>query len=133
MEQQSCTLKKLKAKPEAKQARVRYKFWFPTEDYNFGLVTEASAIIWVQSALATFTPVTQPKPDLAKLWKQYEAFKKPLVSQTTYAVDYRKYRNHIAKLPTQNIEEAIAIRDYLVANLSPNTTKRVLTNLSSES
>jgi integrase len=86
-----------------------------------------------QSALATFTPVftpiTSPKPDLAELWKQYEAFKKPLVSQTTYAVDYRKYRNHIAKLPTQNIEEAIAIRDYLVANLTPNTTKRVLTNL----
>jgi integrase len=86
-----------------------------------------------QSALATFTPVftpvTPPKPDLAELWKQYEAFKKPLVSQTTYAVDYRKYRNHIAKLPTKNLEEAIAIRDYLVANLSPNTTKRVLTNL----
>jgi integrase len=63
-----------------------------------------------QSSLATFTPVftpaTPPKPDLAELWKQYETFKKPLVSQSTYAVDYRKYRNHIAKLPTQNIEEA---------------------------
>jgi integrase len=86
-----------------------------------------------QSALATFTPVSTPiappKPDLAELWKQYEAFKKPLVSQTTYAADYRKYRNHIAKLPTRNLDDAIAIRDYLVANVSPNTTKRVLTNL----
>ena len=87
-----------------------------------------------QSALSTatpaITPITPPKPDLAELWKQYETFKKPQISQTTYAVDYRKYRNHIAKLPTKDLENAIAIRDHLVTNLSPNTVKRVLTNLS---
>lgn len=83
-----------------------------------------------QSALSTVTPITPPKLDLAELWKQYEAFKKPQVSQTTYAVDYRKYRNHIAKLPTRDLENAIAIRDHLVATVSPNTAKRVLTNLS---
>lgn len=48
-----------------------------------------------QSALSAVTPVVTPiappKPDLAKLWNQYEGFKKPQVSQTTYAVDYRKY------------------------------------------
>lgn len=87
-----------------------------------------------QSALSAVTPVVTPiappKPDLTELWKQYETFKKPQVSQTTYAVDYRKYRNHIAKLPTRDLENAIAIRDHLVANLSLNTVKRVLTNLS---
>lgn len=87
-----------------------------------------------QSALSAVTPVVTPiaplKPELAELWKQYEIFKKPQVSQTTYAVDYRKYRNHIAKLPTKDLENAIAIRDHLVTNLSPNTVKRVLTNLS---
>ena len=45
-------------------------------------------------------------------------------------MDYLKYRNHIAKLPTRDLENAIAVRDYLVANLSPNTAKRALTNFS---
>lgn len=86
------------------------------------------------AAIDTFTPistpVTPPKPDLTELWKQYEEFKKPQISQSTYAVDYRKWRNHIAKLPTKAIEDAIAIRDYLVANVTPKTSKRFLTYLS---
>ncbi|WP_347566129.1 site-specific integrase [Scytonema sp. UIC 10036] len=60
---------------------------------------------------------------------QYTEFKKPQVSQSTYAVDYRKYRNHIASLPTKNLDDAIAIRDYLIAHLSPNAAKRTLTNI----
>lgn len=84
----------------------------------------------LSSVTPVITPIVPPKPELAELWKQYEAFKKPQVSQTNYAVDYRKYRNHIAKLPTRDLDDAIAIRDHLVANLSPNAVKRVLTNLS---
>lgn len=56
--------------------------------------------------------------------------KRPQVSQSTLAVDYRKYRNHIASQPTKSLDDAIAIRDYLVSHLSPNAAKRVLTNLS---
>ena len=82
--------------------------------------------------LTTVTPITQsvtPNPDLGELWEQYTQFKKPQVSQSTYAVDYRKYRNHIASLPGRNLEDAIAIRDYLIANLTPNAAKRTLTNI----
>jgi integrase len=86
-----------------------------------------------QSALSTvtpsITPLATPKPELSELWAKYEVFKKPQVSQSTYAVDYRKYRNHIAGLPSKNLENAIAIRDYLTANLTLNAARRVLTNI----
>ncbi|MGB3653927.1 MAG: hypothetical protein WBA41_22315 [Rivularia sp. (in: cyanobacteria)] len=60
------------------------------------------------------------KQDLEQLWEQYTEFKKPQISPSTYAVDYRKYRNHIANLPTKSLDDAVAIRDYLIANLTPN-------------
>lgn len=86
-----------------------------------------------QSALSTVTPnttpIATPKPDLAELWEKYTAFKKPQVSQSTYATDYRKYRNHIANLPSRKLEDAIIIRDSLVANLSPNAARKTLTNI----
>ncbi|MBD2304481.1 DUF3596 domain-containing protein [Chroococcidiopsis sp. FACHB-1243] len=90
-----------------------------------------------QTALSTVTPFTlsskpveSSKLTLTELWDRYTEYKRPQVSQSTIAVDYRKYRNHIASLPTKSLEEAIAIRDYLVSHLSPNAAKRVLTNLS---
>ncbi|WP_242063250.1 hypothetical protein [Nostoc sp. FACHB-892] len=61
-----------------------------------------------------FTPITpspNPQTDLGELWEKYAEFKKPQVSPSTCAVDYRKYRNHIAKLPTKTLDDAIAIRD----------------------
>jgi integrase len=71
-----------------------------------------------------------PDLDLATLWARYEQFKKTQVSQTTYAKDYRKYRNHISELPSRDLEKAIVIRDYFLATLTPNAAKRTLTNIS---
>jgi len=70
--------------------------------------------------------------DLAQLWKEYETSKSSQVSVTTKAIDYRRYRNHINKLPTKSLDNAIEIRDYLTSNpnLSLNTAKRVITNIS---
>jgi integrase len=92
------------------------------------------------ASLTTVTPIATakkeatpqevtPQYDLEPLWELYTEFKKPQVSPSTYAVDYRKYRNHIASLPTKNLDDAIAIRDHLIANLSPNAAKRTLTNI----
>lgn len=87
-----------------------------------------------QSALSTvtpvFTPSSTPELSLAELWERYTEFKKPQVSPSTFTLDYRKYRNHIANLPTQSLDNALQIRDYLVAKLSLNATKRTLTNIS---
>ncbi|MBD2250989.1 site-specific integrase [Nostoc parmelioides] len=72
-----------------------------------------------------------PQTDIAELWDKYCEFMKPQLASTTYIKDYaRKYRNHIKALPTKDLTQAIAIRDYLLTELSPNAAKRVLTYLS---
>ncbi|MBN3869333.1 MAG: tyrosine-type recombinase/integrase [Nostoc sp. JL33] len=72
----------------------------------------------------------QPQQDLAQLWAAYCAYMEPQLAATTYRRDYaRKYTNHIAALPTKDLNEAIAIRDHLLATLSPNAAKRVITYL----
>jgi integrase len=81
------------------------------------------------SALSTVTPITpikKPQPKLDELWDRYSEFKKPQISPSTYAKDFTKHRNHIAKLPTRSLDEASAIRDYLLSNLTPDAAKRCL-------
>jgi integrase len=71
-----------------------------------------------------------PQADLMELWGQYCAYMKPQLASTTYLRDYaRKYTNHIKALPTKDLGQAIAIRDYLLTQLTPNAAKRVLTYL----
>lgn len=69
--------------------------------------------------------------DLGQLWSKYCNYKKPLVAPTTYIKEFqRKYTNHINALPTKDLNQAVMIRDYVVANLSPNSAKKFLTQLS---
>ncbi len=69
--------------------------------------------------------------ELGQLWAKYCEYRKPLVAPTTYIKEYeRKYTHHIEALPTKDLNEAVAIRDYVVANLSPNSAKKFLTQLS---
>jgi integrase len=85
-----------------------------------------------QSALSTitpFTPIWKSQPKLDELWDKYSEFKKPQVSPSTYTKDFSKHKNHIAKLPTRSLDEASAIRDYLLANLTPDAAKRCLTQI----
>ncbi|MEC4985244.1 MAG: DUF3596 domain-containing protein [Oscillatoria sp. PMC 1068.18] len=85
-----------------------------------------------KSSLSTVTPITpirKPQLELDELWNRYCQFKKPQVSPSTYAKDFTRHRNHIAKLPTRSLDDALAIRDYLVVNLTPNAAKRCLTQL----
>ena len=67
------------------------------------------------------------KTNLNELWKKYSEFKKPQVSPSTYAKDFQRYRNHIAALPTRSLDEASAIRDWLLAQRTIGTAKRCLT------
>ena len=84
-----------------------------------------------KSSLSTVTPVTpiRTKPELDELWDKYCEFKKPQVSPSTYAKDFTRHRNHIAKFPTRSLDDASAIRDYLLSKLTPNAAKRCLTQL----
>ncbi len=101
-------------------------------DIDYGEFDATLAKYKPTASLKTITPSsrsTTPTQDLEKLWEQYTQFKKPQISPSTYAVDYRKYRNHITTLPTKSLDDAVAIRDYLIANLTPNAAKRTLTNI----
>lgn len=79
----------------------------------------------------TVVEAIKPKTglDLVQLWNKYSEFKKPQVSPSTYIKDFTKHRNHINKFPSKSLEDATLIRDYLLASLTSNTAKRVLTQL----
>ncbi|MEH2311797.1 MAG: DUF3596 domain-containing protein [Nostoc sp.] len=81
------------------------------------------------SIVTNITVVQKPKPQLDKLWDKYSEFKKPQISPSTYAKDFTKHRNHIAKLATRSLDEASAIQDHLLSNLTPDAAKRCLTQL----
>ena len=70
---------------------------------------------------------TQPKPSLLDLWDAYCDYRRPQISVTHFRENYqRRYRNAILELPTREISDAIAIRDYLLKNKSPGTAKQLL-------
>lgn len=86
------------------------------------------------SALSTvtlITPIAKTKPQLDELWAKYSEFKKPQISPSTYAKDYIKCRNHISRLPSRSLDEALLIRDYLLENLTLDAAKRCLNYLKS--
>jgi integrase len=67
---------------------------------------------------------------LLELWERFTDYKRPQLSQTTIAKDFERVRLNLAKLPFDRLDDAVAVRDHLVNNSSPNTTKRVLSKLS---
>jgi integrase len=66
---------------------------------------------------------------LVQLWDKYTAFKAESLSQTTIGKDFRRIRNHLQELAKQNLDDAIAIQDYLQSQLTANTTRRILMQL----
>jgi integrase len=77
---------------------------------------------------------TTTSSNLLQLWDEFCLYQKPFLAETTYIKDYLiKYRNHIASLPRQDLSSAsaIEIRNYLIANKSPDTARRVLMYLNS--
>ncbi len=82
-------------------------------------------------ALKPSVSISTYRVDLMELWVRYCEYMRPQLAVTTYLRDYaRKYTNHIRALPSHDLAEAIAIRDFLVMSKSPGTVKRVLTYLS---
>lgn len=64
---------------------------------------------------------------LLDLWDAYCKYRQSQVAITHFKVNYqRRYRNAILELPTQKIDDAIAIRDYLLNHKSVGTAKQLL-------
>jgi integrase len=67
-------------------------------------------------------------PNLQQLWVKYCAFKEKQVSASTFFQDFLGYyKRAIDNLPTKEIRDALAIRDYLLRSYTPYTAKRLLT------
>lgn len=65
-------------------------------------------------------------PALADLWENYTQFKSSQLEETTIIRDYGKIQKRIEKLPTQDLSQAVKIRDYLLKTYSSEVAKRTL-------
>jgi integrase len=67
--------------------------------------------------------------DLKELWEKYRAFKAPQLAPTTLKIDYGRRMNFLNKLEDSRLSQAIAIRDWIVANTTTEQAKKILQNL----
>jgi integrase len=75
-------------------------------------------------------PTVNRSPNLMELWAAYCEHRKPSVAITTYRHQYLGYyTNHIRRLPSHNITDAITIRNYITQTLSVTVAHLVLTQL----
>jgi integrase len=65
----------------------------------------------------------------AQLWEQYTNYKRPQLAPSTITKDFDRVSIHIDRFPDVTLDGAVAVRDYLNLKTTPNTTKRVLTQL----
>lgn len=94
------------------------------ERYRFRPITQATLTI-----VEAIKP--RPLPTLTELWSAYAEHRKPQVAPTTYLNHYQgHYTRLIAKLPTARLEDAVAIRLWLLDNLTTDGAKRALTQFS---
>ncbi|MGF1673888.1 MAG: Arm DNA-binding domain-containing protein, partial [Rivularia sp. (in: cyanobacteria)] len=90
---------------------------------------EAQQAIFTPSAHNEKSPVIYAS--LADLWDSYTEYKRSSLSPSTLAKDYKKiYRCINVHLPVKTLDKAVAIRDWLIANRSPLSAKKILTQFS---
>ncbi len=88
-----------------------------------------------EALLHKVTPSITPivATSLVDLWENYVEFKRSSLSPSTLAKDIKRISRCLdIELPVKTIGDgnAIAIRDWLIANKTPNTCKRILTQIS---
>jgi integrase len=85
-----------------------------------------------KSALTTVTPVTPistPKPNLAALWGKYVEWKRPQCAPSTMKNQYQAYSSYLERLPTQDLDRANEIRDYVLQSIPINSARRFIVAL----
>ncbi len=99
---------------------------------NFDITLEKYKPQSQQVALTpSFTPSVKNYASLGDLWESYTEYKRSSLSPSTLAKDYKTiYRCINVYLPVKTLDKAIAIRDWLIANKTPNSCKRILTQIS---
>lgn len=67
--------------------------------------------------------------DLRELWEKFKEFKAPQLAPTTLKIDYGRRMNFLERLKSTQLSEAVAIRDWIVGNKSPEQSRKILNNL----
>jgi integrase len=68
--------------------------------------------------------------NLLETWDKYIDFKKPSISPSYLAHQLQATRNHLQKLSGLPEADAVAVRDWAIANLSIDSAKRLISQLS---
>lgn len=80
--------------------------------------------------LTVVQSIKAQEPALGDLWNRYTEHRKSQIAVTTLVKQYKQVAMHIAKLPTQSVDDAIEIRDWLLKNLgSADAARRMITQL----
>lgn len=112
--------------------RIQSKAWQIEEDIATGGF-DPSLEKYRPAAYLTLLPLLEKVAvasiALNDLWDKYTEYKSTQVEQTTLYLNFRRVASHINKLDTKSLQDGMRIRDYLVANNSPYTAKRILTQL----
>ncbi|BAY77931.1 phage integrase family protein [Nostoc linckia NIES-25] len=100
------------------------RFDYSLESYQFRAVqTDPTALVAKQSDV-------KYQQDLKQLWDRFTEFQSLQLEETTILGNYRKTANIIRQSPTQKLNEALQIRDWLLANFSHFTAWTNLTDYS---
>jgi integrase len=86
-----------------------------------------------EALLVRVTPSITPivATSLVDLWESYVEFKRSSLSPSTLAKDIKRISRCLdIELPVKSVKDAIVIRDWLIVNKTPNTCKRILTQIS---
>ncbi len=69
------------------------------------------------------------KLELLELWDKYVEYKRPQVSQNTIAKTYRQVERWLERMPYKSVDDAVIIRDYLLKESTPYSTRRIINQL----
>ncbi|MBD2439881.1 site-specific integrase [Nostoc sp. FACHB-110] len=67
--------------------------------------------------------------NLQEIWKKFIDYKKNISSPSTMRFQYKVFSNYVLKLPTQDLDKAIEIRDWVINNIPPESSKRFIVRL----
>ncbi len=106
--------------------------WEIEQDMNSGNFDPTLAKYKPRTHLTLVKPVEKPPQNLTldELWERYTEYKSQVIEATTIKTTYKRTKNLIPLFPSQNLKDAVAIRDWLLDNKSLYTAKYVLTHLS---
>jgi integrase len=72
------------------------------------------------------TPVETTPKSLRAIWQLYLDYKRPQCSPSTMANQYKAYTSYLEKAPTDNPDDAIAVRDYALRTIPVQSAKRFI-------